>query len=150
MFEIINNSMIWWYWIIIGIILITAEIFVPIFVVIWFGVSAIIIGCIDWIFPISFQVELTLWIVLSILFTVLWFKFFKEKTLTHSGQSDNNYDIKGVVTQKIDRENRGEVKFDSPILGDTKWVAFSDEKLSLGARVEIVDIKGQLIKVKGI
>jgi len=100
--------------------------------------------------PISFQVELTLWIVLSITFTVLWFKLFKEKTLTHSGQSDNNYDVQGVVTQDIDTGIRGEVKFDSPILGDSKWVAISDEKLLLGARVEIVDIKGQLIKVKGI
>jgi len=150
MFDIINSSMVWWYWIIIGIILVTAEIFVPIFVVIWFGVSAIIIGFIDYFLKISFQIELSLWIILSILFTISWFKFFREKTLTHSGQSDNSYDIKGVVVEKIELGQRGVVKFDGPILGDSKWIAISDNKLDVGVRIEIVKIKGQLIKVKEI
>ena len=150
MFEIINNIMVWWYWIIIGIILITAEIFMPIFVVIWFGVSAIIIGFIDYFLKISVQVELTLWIILSIIFTILWFKFFKEKTLTHSGQSDNSYNVQGVVVKKIELNQRGVVKFDSPILGDSKWIVFSDNKIEVGVRVKIIKIKGQLIKVKEI
>ena len=150
MFDIINSLILWWHWIIIGIILITAEIFVPIFVIIWFGVSAIIIGFIDYFFKISFQVELSLWIILSILFTVLWFKFFKEKTLTNSGQSNNSYDTKGVVIEKIELGQRGLVKFDSPILGASKWIATSDNKLEIGVRVKIEKIKGQLIKVKEI
>ncbi len=150
MFETLDSMMLWWYWIIIGIVLITAEIFIPLFVVIWFGVSAIIIGFVDYFFEIPFRLELSLWIILSIIFTVSWFKFYKEKVVSHSGQSDNSFEIEGVVIEKIQKSEKGRVKFDSPLLGDTTWYAMSDSELDVDTRVEIVEIKGQLIIVKEI
>ena len=150
MFETINSMMLWWFWIIIGIVLITAEIFVPLFVVIWFGVSAIIVGFVDYFFEIPFKLELSLWIILSILFTASWFKFYKERVVSHSGQSDNSFEVEGVVIEKIQKGEKGRVKFDSALLGDTIWYAMSDSELNIDTRVEIVEIKGQVIVVKGI
>ncbi len=148
MMEFLLTDLLWWHWIILGLILIMSEIFVPLFIVLWFGVSALIVGVVDLGFETSFVSELILWIVLSVVFLVLWFVFLKDKTITRSGQSDSNLNTKGVVSKKIDFDSRGKVKFDTPVLGSREWQANADESIEVGESVHIVEVHGQLIKVK--
>jgi hypothetical protein len=148
MIEFLSINLLWWHWIILGLILVASEIFIPLFIVLWFGLSAVVVGLVDLGFETSFMSELFLWIVLSLIFLTLWFTFFKDKTITKSGQSDFTLDTKGVVIQKISPSNKGKVQFASPVLGDREWPASSDEIIETGESVQIVEIIGQLIKVK--
>ncbi len=148
MIEFLSTNLLWWHWIILGLILVASEILIPLFIVIWFGLAALIVGLVDLGLEISFMSELFLWIVLSVSFLALWFIFFKDKTITKSGQSDFTLDTKGVAIQDISPSNRGKVRFETPVLGDREWQASSDEKIKTGDNVHIVKVIGQLIKVK--
>lgn len=148
MIEFLSSYMLWWHWMILGSVLIVAEIFVPSFVTIWLGLSALIVGFMDLFLETSFTLELLVWILLSLLFVFLWFKVFKVKVNSRSGQSDNSFDVQGSVIEKIKQGEKGRVKFDSPVLGDTQWAAIADEDIDEGTRVAILEVRGQLIHVK--
>jgi len=148
MIDFLVANTLWWHWIAFGLVLIVSEIAVPLFVVIWFGLSALLVGFIDLAFATTFLQEFMIWIVLSILLLIVWFTFFKEKAISHSGQSDSKLSTKGVVIEKISHGERGKVRFEAPVLGDSEWRAISDETLEVATTVRIVEVNGQLIKVK--
>ncbi len=44
-------KILYWYWLVFGMLLIIAEIFIPSFTVLWFGLGAIIVALILWLSP---------------------------------------------------------------------------------------------------
>jgi len=150
MIEYLSTNLLWWHWVAFGIILLTLEIFSGTFMLLGLGVAAIIVGAIDLFHPISVEMELTIWIVLSIIAIVVCFKYLRDNSIESSGQSNYALDTLGTVTKIIPQNGRGEVRFDRPILGNTIWFATSKEELQKGSRVKIVEVKGQLIEVKKI
>ena len=71
-------EMLWWQWILLGIGLCILEIFLPSFVSLWFGLGAVIVGLIAWVFPeISLPWQILIWILASSMFVFLWFRYFK-------------------------------------------------------------------------
>ena len=150
MLEFLSINLIWWHWIVLGIILLTMEMFTGTFILLGLGLSGIIVGIIDVIYPLSLNMELTIWMILSLLFIILWFKYMKDNSVDHSGQSNYSLETLGVVEKSIDRNRRGTVRFDTPVLGTTIWTATSKETLEPNSRVEIIEIKGQLIEVAKI
>lgn len=139
---------LWWHWVIFGIVLVVAEIIVPLFIVIWFGFAAILVGIVALLFVTSFIGEFGLWILLSVVLLFIWFTFFAPQSITESGQADYRLDTKGIVTQSIPHAGRGKVHFDIPVLGSSEWHATADQPLEKGTVVRIEDVSGQLIKVK--
>ncbi len=148
MLEMLNETILWWHWIILGLILFAIEIITATFILLGFGLAAILTGIIDLLFNTSFTTELSFWIFFCIISIGAWIKWFKEKTITKSGQSNYRLDTLGTVTKTITPHNRGEVVFDIPVLGNTTWIATSKTTIKQGSRVKIVQINGQLIEVK--
>ena len=148
--DFLISNMLWWHWIAFGIILVVAEIIVPLFVVIWFGLGAIIVGIITLFLSLSFNTNFAIWLIVSLIIFGVWIKFFKKDTIDKSGQDDFRLDTKGIVTQSIKKGYKGKVHFDMPVLGSSDWYATSDEDIQKGERVEISEVNGQLIKVKKI
>ncbi len=148
MWDFLTNHLLWWHWVALGLILITVEIFTGTFLMLGLGVAAMIVGEMENIFNLSLSVQLGLWIVLSLLSIVLWFKYLKSYTPhDSSGQSDYALGTQGVVIETIEPHNRGVVKFDNPILGNTEWQATANITIPKGARIKLINIKGQLIEV---
>lgn len=150
MLELLSTQLLWWHWIAFGLILVTTEIFIGTFMMLGLGVAAMLVGATDNLFKTSIETELSLWIILSIFSLFLWFKYLKNPQVENSGQSNYSLETLGVVTQEILHNDRGEVKFDTPVLGNTTWFATSKEDISEGSRVSIVEVKGQLIEVKNV
>ncbi len=148
MLEFLTTDLLWWHWIVFGIILVVGEIIIPSFVIIWFGLSAIVTGIMDYFLQSTFQVEFTVWLLLSTLLLALWFLFFRSKKETNSGQANYRLETKGLVIEDIPAAGRGKVRFESPVLGSSEWQASSHEALTVGTVVCIEDVNGQLIKVK--
>ena len=144
----------WWYWVIAGICLIGLELIVPCFTIVWFGLGALVVGLIKllWpVFPVAGQVFL--WSVASIFFTVVWFRFLKPKgTHTHAGTSKEAIvGESGIIIRGTeDSYGRGTVRFRISILGADEWVCYAEEVLKVGDSVRVVDIEGQILKVKKI
>ncbi len=150
MIEFLNETVLWWHWIVFGIGLLILDMTMGTFFILGLGVAAIIVGIIDTVIGTSFTVELSIWMILSILAIAAWFKWFREPPLTDSGQSNYRLDTLGIVMEDIQPHSRGKVTFDTPVLGNTSWHAISKVDIGKGTRVQIVQINGQLIEVEPI
>ena len=83
-----------WHWFVLGIILMLSELILPAFAALWFGIAAIMVGVLLWLFPImSLNIQIVMWIILSILCTILWFKFIKPLSIdkTKAGLSTRSH-----------------------------------------------------------
>ncbi|MDD3592981.1 MAG: NfeD family protein [Sulfurovum sp.] len=150
MITFLNEFMLWWHWIVLGIILLIIEMNLGTFFILGLGVAAILVGVIDMLFGTTFNTELFTWILLSLLSIAAWFKWFREPHRTDSGQSNYRLDTLGRVLEEIEPHSRGKVKFDSPVLGNTVWHATAKVRIAKDTRVRIVQINGQLIEVEAV
>ncbi len=150
MIEFLNETVLWWHWIVLGVILLILEMNMGTFFMLGLGVAAILVGIIDNFMGTSFKVELFIWMVLSILSIAAWFKWFRTSPITDSGQSNYRLDTLGTVMEDIQPHSRGKVTFDAPVLGNTSWHATSKIDIDKNSRVKIVEINGQLIEVEPV
>jgi len=150
MLILLNETVLWWHWIVIGFILLILEMNTGTFVMLGLGVAAIVVGVLDLTIHTTFTTEVITWTSLSVLSLWAWKKWMKTPHVSDTGQSDHTLDTIGTVTQNIHPHKRGEVTFDTPVLGNTSWHATSTEELSEGTRIKIVEINGQLIAVKKV
>jgi len=143
----------WWLWAVGGIALIIAELIVPAFVLIWFGLGALIVSLLVAVFPtIGLTAELAAWLAVSLGLAAFWFKIFKPNIhKTHVGMSDTNIvgEI-GLVTRDLALFQQGEVRFQKPMVGSDVWPCIADEPIAAGERVIVLAVEGSLLKVEQI
>lgn len=141
----------YWYWLIIGAALVVLEIIVPSFIVIWFGIAALLTGVLAWWIP-SLTLQLLIFSVLAALsFAIGWFGFVKNwKTRSLSGQGKEAViGEAGIVSQSRGGDfNAGKVRFQIPVLGTDEWEFVSDDRLTVGDRCAITDVLGNKLKVR--
>ena len=116
----------WWHWIVLGIALVNAELAVPAFFVIWFGLGALLVGLVLLVAPLGATAQIGLWIVASVAMVGLWFRVFKSgeylRSRTQVGQSDGDTlgEI-GLMTKPTEAFARGKGRFQKPGLGAEEW-----------------------------
>jgi membrane protein implicated in regulation of membrane protease activity len=143
-------QLLWWHWLVFGIVLVLLELAVPSFFLIWFGVGAIIVGIALVAFPpLSFAWQILTWIVCSVVFVALWFRVFKpEFHKTRAGMAKGAaIGEVGLVTREIRPHVTGEVRFQKPLLGADVWQSTADEEFKMGDRVRVIDVEGNTLKV---
>ena len=150
MLEFLSTNLLWWHWIAFGLVLLTLEMFSGTFLMLGLGVSAIVVGVIEVLFPMTLEIQLSIWLILSVVTIAWWFKYMRDNAVEKTGQSNYTLETQGVVTKAIEPNSRGEVKFDLPVLGNTTWIATSKERLDINSRVKIIEVKGQLIEVASL
>jgi len=145
-------QLLYWHWLVLGMLLVAGEIFIPSFTIFWFGLGAIVVGLVMLVVKLSFTAQILIWTVSSVLFTVLWFKYFKPRMIdkTNAGMSrDAVIGESGQVIKAPTEHSRGEVRFATPVLGDDEWEFICDKDTAIGDRVYIKEISGNtLIVVK--
>lgn len=143
----------WWLWAVGGISLIITELVVPAFVLIWFGLGGLVVSLLVAVFPdVGLTAELAVWLVVSLGLAASWFKLFKPNIhKTRVGMSDANIigEI-GLVTQDLALFQKGEVRFQKPMVGSDVWPCIADEPIAAGQRVIVLAVEGSLLKVEQI
>ncbi len=137
-------------WIIAGIILLIMEFAAPGFIIFFFGVAALLVGIVCLILPLSMNLQLILFIILSLF--MVYFLRKKMKSIfagrVKSGEEiDDSKDSfvgeKAFVISKISPDRGGKIE-----LHGTSWNAESDEELDVD-QIVIVTAKNNLtLKVK--
>ena len=142
----------WWYWIVAGFCLIGLELVVPSFTIIWFGMGALVVGAVSFLWPsVPVAGQVALWSFASVSFTLLWFKYLKPKgDRTRAGMSKEGVvgETGIIIRGTEDSYGRGIVKFRISVLGADEWGCYSSQILHIGDRVCVVDIEGQILKVE--
>ena len=142
----------YWHWLVFGMILIIAEIFVPSFTIFWFGLGGLLVAGLMLLFSgISFTWQLFIWAIASCVFTFLWFRFIRPRMTdrTKAGISrEAAVGETGQVIQAPEDGRRGKVRFTIPLLGSEDWPFICDGPVSVGDRVTVSDISGNTLVVK--
>ncbi len=139
----------WWHWAVGGIALIVAELVVPAFVLIWFGLGALVVALAVSVAGVGLTMQLALWLAVSLALVAGWFKVFKPNMhKTRIGMADANVvgEI-GMLVRAVAPFEKGEVRFQKPILGSDVWECIADESIKSGERVRVVAVEGSFLKV---
>jgi inner membrane protein len=144
-------QLLYWHWIVFGVGLAVLEIFLPNFVVLWFGLGAVIVGLVLWAVPaLPLGAQLGTWLVASSTMAWLWFRYFKPRMVDRTkagiarealiGQS-------GQVLQAPGDGRRGRARFSVPVLGSDEWEIRCEEPLAPGDRIFIREFSGNTLIV---
>lgn len=139
----------WWHWAVGGIVLIVAELVVPSFVLIWFGVGALFVALLVALVDPGLTAELAIWLAVSLVLVAAWFKVFKPNMhKTKIGMADANVVGEvGMLVRDVAPFEKGQVRFQKPILGADVWECIADEAIRSGERVKVLDVEGSFLKI---
>lgn len=136
----------WVVWLIIVILLALIEITTVNLTTIWFvasGILALIISLFVENYLLQFGTFVVAGVILLITTKPFLTKFIKQHKI-HTN-IDRIIGMTGVVTEKISKNENGEVKVDGK-----RWTAFADKTIQQGDLVKVLEIKGVKIKVEKI
>lgn len=141
-----------WHWFVLGILLILSELILPAFAALWFGLAAIVVSLLLWLFPsMSFTIQLVTWVIMSIACTFLWFKYIKPLSIdkTKAGLSrEATVGQTGMVIEVQIGHDLVKVRFSMPVMGSDEWMCRTVAPVSIGDRVRVTDILGNELVVQ--
>jgi membrane protein implicated in regulation of membrane protease activity len=148
-----NDSILWILWIVLGVILIIAEVFTPGFVLLWFGIGALAAALAGAVGLNSLPLQFLIFAVVSVSLTAasrtLFVNYFSRKKVDESlktGMRALPGKVGIVVSSSRGPMNEGAVK----VFGST-WTAFpaeGEELLEAGDRVSVERVEGSRIYVR--
>ena len=145
-------KLLYWHWLVLGMILIIAEIFIPSFTVFWFGLGGILVAGIILMLPgLTISWQLFIWAVASCVLTFLWFKYFKPLMTDRTKAGISKEAILGESGQVVripGQDHRGMVRFAVPLLGTDEGPFICEQELQTGDRVIVKDISGNTLIVR--
>jgi membrane protein implicated in regulation of membrane protease activity len=143
-------EMLYWHWLVLGVVLIVAEIFIPSFTILWFGLGALVVGVAALFFDIPLSMQVLVWTLFSVLFTLLWFKWVKPLMVDSSNSQlarESAIGESGQVIKLPAGDTKGRLRFTTPILGEDEWEFSCDSEVALGDRLYIQEIAGDVLVV---
>lgn len=137
----------WGFWMVLGFVLVVLETVLPNVFVIWFGLGAIVVGLLSSMINISLPIQLTIFAVLSVLFSVSYYFYNKKKEDKADKKDDlNNFNHAmlnsvGVVVEMLtDEEGRAKI-------GDTTW-KIKGKNLSVNDKIKVYHVDGLVLHVQ--
>jgi membrane protein implicated in regulation of membrane protease activity len=149
-----DTAVQYWHWLVLGMILMGVEMFIPSFTILWFGLGGLVIAGLLLLFPdIGFAWQLFVWAIASGCFTFLWFRCIRPRMTdrTRAGISrEAAIGETGQVIKEPHSGQRGVVRFTTPLLGSEEWPFLCDAPVNAGDRVGVVEISGNTLIVKKV
>ncbi len=139
-----------WGWLVCGLVLMMAELFVPGVFIVWIGIGAVLTGFVVAFFPdLSFSFQLVVFAVFSAISVFLgWFVYGKvfgkseKENYSYLNQGAKEFIGKSYPLVKGIKDGQGQVK-----IGDTVWLVKSDEALKSGEMVTVDKVDGIVLYV---
>ncbi|MCC2113186.1 MAG: NfeD family protein [Hyphomicrobiales bacterium] len=134
-----------WNWWILGLILLALEIAVPGFVLIWFGIAALIVGAVALMVDWPWQAELALFAVISLIAVVLGRRYFlrpeKEAGDLSLNERARRHIGRQLVLDTPIEQGNGRVR-----IGDTMW-RITGPDMPSGTKIEVTGAEGSVLVV---
>lgn len=138
-------------WVIVGVLLMVAEIFTAGFVVIFFGIGAVLTGALMWAFPglgETFLAQALVFLALSVASLVAGRRFFcalrgKSERGTADADDDGIVGAQVEVVAAIAPPLAGKV-----VLNGVEWEAVAERPVKKGETVPVIARKGIVLVVR--
>ena len=144
------EQLLYWHWIVFGLILVALEMLLPGFVLLWFGVGALLVGSLLYLIPeLSWQWQFFIFSIFSVGSLAAW-KYFKRNNAADDPES-------GVLNQRGKALIGRETVLIQPIINgvgriqvdDTFWRVHGEE-MDKGKLVRVIDVDGATLKVEQV
>lgn len=139
-----------WLWMYIGAFLMLMELLAPGFVIFFFGLSAVTVGALRFVFgeALSPTWQLAAFSGFSIFYLVILRRWLKNVFTGDKDESEANFNNEyvgriGKVTEAVEPPLAGRV-----LVGDAEWTAESDAPIAVGAIVKVVSQHNLTMKVE--
>ena len=143
------DALLYWHWIVIGVILIALEMVIPGFILLWFGIAAVAIGILAFIVPsMAWEIQIFLFALFSVVSIFAWKKLHKGSKADDPEETFLNQRGKNLIGRKTVLiegivDGVGKIQID-----DTFW-RVEGEDLPEGSHVEITGASGATLTVRG-
>jgi membrane protein implicated in regulation of membrane protease activity len=144
--ELIHNVTLW-HWLILAAVLAAMETLVPGAVIIWFGVSALLVGALLLVAPgTPLPLQIILFAVLGVVALLLWRRYRSPERDQSDQPTLNQRGVHyiGKVFTLVEPIAQGSGKIQ---VGDTVWLARGGDAPA-GARVRVIGVEGAVLKVE--
>lgn len=139
-----------WHWLAFGLLLLAAELLGTAGYFLWLGISAILVGLIFSILPMSWQLQWVNFGVFSLITTWLWWRRqFKQDKKSDQQRELNQREkqLIGMTTRLEEDVQAGDCRIK---LGDTTWSARCDQDISKGTQIRVIDVDGIILFIEPI
>ncbi|MDJ0782519.1 MAG: NfeD family protein [Desulfosarcinaceae bacterium] len=144
-------AILYWHWLIFGMLLMMMELFIPSMTILWFGLGGLLVGIWLWVAPgTAFSLQLFVWALASCACVFLWFKLLKPRMVHKTTAGISREAVLGEVGRVIkaaEEDRLGRVRFTTPLLGEDEWSFRCEGPVAIGDRVAISDISGNTLIV---
>lgn len=142
------ESVNYWHWLAFGLALLACELLGTAGYLLWLGLSAILVGMLLTLIPMSWQLQWVSFGVFSLITTWLWWRRQFKSDTADDAQRQLNQKSKQLIGQTfiLDEDfpaGKGRVK-----LGDTTWTAQSEIAIEAGSTVEIIKLNGIILTIE--
>ncbi len=137
----------YWNWLLLGLVLMIFEVFVPGTFLLWLGIAAGVVGVLLVIFPdLSGAYQWLIFAALAIITVLVWLRYFRsysdhsdDPLLNRRGHQyvDRVFNLEGPIVN-----GQGRLKVD-----DSIW-KINGVDCPAGSRVRVVDVDGVVLKVE--
>ena len=138
-------------WIVLGVVIMSMELFLPGFILCFFGLGAVLTGLLMLFVPLGINTQLVLFTILSIVLLVSFRRYAQgyftgrvSKTTPPNSSLETHTGETAIVTQDIiPNSPHGKVEFHG-----TAWNADADVEIKAGTKVTIIERHDLTLKVK--
>lgn len=146
MFELLE-SVNYWHWLALGLALLACELLGTAGYLLWLGLSAMVVGVLLTVIPISWQLQWVSFGVFSLATTWLWWRRQFKADTADDAKRQLNQKHRQLIGQTfvLDEDfpaGKGRVK-----LGDSSWTAKSSAAIEAGSTVEITQLNGIVLTI---
>ena len=143
------RQMVYWHWWIAAMVFVILEVFVPGAILIWFGISAGVVGILLLLFPsMAWEIQIVLFTVLAVASILIWRVYAKRHpeqsdypTLNRRGEQyvDRVFTLEQAITDGV-----GKVRVD-----DSTWKVQGPD-VPAGTRIRVTDVNGTVLVVEAV
>lgn len=142
-------ALTFWHWWIFAAVLITLEVLLGTFDLLWMGIAAFIVGLVVWIFPsLAWEGQIVIFAILSVLSIIVWRNYAKknpavsdEPLLNRRGEQ---YVGRVVTLEEPIIDGIGKVKLD-----DSTWKV-QGEDCDAGTKIKIIAVDNVVFQIEKI
>lgn len=142
-----------WLWAVLGVVLLTAEMAVGSFEILWFGIAALCVAFAMWLFPnMPIAAQFVMFAALSLASLAIWRSHYKKNEKHNRVGQAQGQEIGrvGTVISACSQAQNGKIRFAQGLMGDREWTAVSNEEITKGAEAEVVAVEGNALRIKPI
>lgn len=133
-----------WHWLVVGAVLLIAEVVVSGGFLLWIGLSAVLVSFVVWLFPgLTWGTQMMLFGFLALTASIIWWAFLRKYPI-HTDDPKLNRRSEQYVGREFEliepiHNSRGKIKVDG-----TVWTVTGPE-LAQGIRVKIIRAQGVIL-----